>query len=71
MSLITKTDRILARDRDKFKPFVELVGVALLAIYTAYTIKMYRANKQAAECGHGNRSCGGFVKGVNHGDHVI
>jgi hypothetical protein len=34
---------------DKFKPFVELVGIVLLAIYTGYTIKMYRANKQAAD----------------------
>jgi hypothetical protein len=34
---------------DKSKPFVEIVGLVLLAIYTAYTIKMYRANKQAAD----------------------
>jgi len=39
---------------DKLKPFVEILGIALLAIYTAYTIKMYRANKQAAEAAKSN-----------------
>lgn len=33
---------------DKCKPFVELVGIGLLAVYTAYTIKMYCANNRAA-----------------------
>lgn len=30
---------------DKTKPFVEIAGVILLAIYAGYTIKIYRANK--------------------------
>lgn len=34
---------------DKFKPFLEVAGIALLAIYTFFTIKMYRANKQSAD----------------------
>jgi hypothetical protein len=34
---------------EKFKPFVELGGLILLAVYTGYTIKMYCANKQAAD----------------------
>lgn len=34
---------------DKIKPFVEMAGVVLLGIYTGYTIKMYCANKKAAE----------------------
>jgi len=34
---------------DKTKPSIEIAGVVLLAIYTGYTIKMYRANKQAAD----------------------
>src|SRR5579864_4051262 len=34
---------------DKFKDYVELVGIALLAIYTAFTILMYCANKKAAD----------------------
>lgn len=34
---------------DKWKPFVEIIGIALLAIYTGYTIKMYYANKEAAD----------------------
>jgi hypothetical protein len=33
---------------DKAKPYVECAGIFLLAIYTAYTIKMYHANQQAA-----------------------
>jgi hypothetical protein len=33
---------------DKWKPYVELFGVLLLAVYTGYTIKMYYANKDAA-----------------------
>lgn len=34
---------------DKVKPFVEMLGIALLAIYTGFTIKMYYANRDAAE----------------------
>jgi hypothetical protein len=34
---------------DKIKPFLEMAGVVLLAIYTGYTIKMYCANKKAAD----------------------
>jgi hypothetical protein len=34
---------------DEIKPFVEIIGVGLLAVYTAYTIKMYHANKEAAD----------------------
>jgi len=34
---------------DRWKPLVEIVGIALLAVYTAYTLKMYRANKQSAD----------------------
>jgi hypothetical protein len=34
---------------DKTKPFVELVGVLLLLVYTIYTIKMYHANKKSAD----------------------
>jgi hypothetical protein len=34
---------------DKTKPFVEVAGIVLLAIYTFYTIKMYCSNKKAAE----------------------
>jgi Ca2+/Na+ antiporter len=34
---------------DKTKPFVEIVGAVLLLIYTAYTIRMYSANKEAAD----------------------
>ena len=34
---------------DKAKPFVEIVGIILLAISTDYTIKMYDANKAAAD----------------------
>jgi hypothetical protein len=34
---------------ERCKPIVEITGVALLAVYTAYTIKMYHANKQAAD----------------------
>jgi hypothetical protein len=34
---------------DKIKPFVELCGVILLAVYTGYTIKIYSANKKAAD----------------------
>jgi hypothetical protein len=38
------------KDRwDKTKPYVEGAGVVLLAIYTFYTIKMYSANRQAAD----------------------
>ena len=33
---------------DKWKPLVEIIGIVLLAIYTGYTIKMYRANRDAA-----------------------
>lgn len=34
---------------EKVIPFVEICGLQLLAIYTAYTIKMHRANKLAAD----------------------
>jgi hypothetical protein len=34
---------------EKIKPYVELVGVCLLAIYTGFTIAMYFANKRAAD----------------------
>jgi hypothetical protein len=34
---------------DRFKPYFEVVGVFLLAVYTIYTIKMYHANKEAAD----------------------
>jgi hypothetical protein len=34
---------------DKIKPLVEIVGIGLLAIYTFYTIKMYRATKESAD----------------------
>jgi hypothetical protein len=34
---------------DKAKPVVEIAGIVLLGVYTLYTIKMYRANKKAAE----------------------
>jgi hypothetical protein len=31
------------------KTVAEIIGIILLAVYTAYTIKMYRVNKQAAD----------------------
>ena len=34
---------------DKAKPFVEVAGAIFLAVYTFYTIKMYCANKKAAD----------------------
>lgn len=34
---------------DKAKPVVEIAGILLLAVYTFYTIKMYLANKEAAD----------------------
>jgi hypothetical protein len=34
---------------DKFKPFVEMAGIVILSVYTWYTIKMYYANKEAAD----------------------
>jgi hypothetical protein len=34
---------------DKAKPFVEIGGAVLLAIYTFYTIRMYCANKKSAD----------------------
>lgn len=37
---------------DKSKPFVEIVGIILLGVYTVYTIKISRANKKAAEAAH-------------------
>ncbi len=37
---------------DKKKPLAEIIGVILLGIYTCYTIKMYRANKIAADAAH-------------------
>ncbi len=33
---------------DKAKPFVEIAGIILLFVYTLYTIKMYCANRDAA-----------------------
>lgn len=43
---------------EKVIPFVEICGLQLLAIYTAYTIKMHRANKLAADAA-GDRRFGG------------
>ena len=37
---------------DKIKPYAEIVGIVLLAVYTAYTIKMYCANKKAADAAY-------------------
>src|SRR6266568_5768387 len=34
---------------DKFKEGAEVLGIATLVVYTIYTIKMYRANKEAAD----------------------
>jgi RNase H-fold protein (predicted Holliday junction resolvase) len=34
---------------DKWKPFVEMAGIVILSLYTGYTIKMYYANKEAAD----------------------
>lgn len=34
---------------DKTKPWVELIGISLLAVYTGFTIAMYFANKKAAD----------------------
>jgi hypothetical protein len=34
---------------DKIKPLVEIAGIVLLFVYTVYTVKMYRANKEAAD----------------------
>jgi hypothetical protein len=34
---------------DKVKHWAEILGIVLLFIYTLYTIKMYRANKDAAD----------------------
>jgi len=34
---------------DKAKPWIEFVGVSLLAIYTGFTIAMYFANKESAD----------------------
>lgn len=33
---------------DKTKPYVEIAGLLFLAVYTGYTIKMYHANRKAA-----------------------
>ena len=33
---------------DEIKPFIEIAGIILLAVYTGYTIKMYCANKKSA-----------------------
>src|SRR5437879_5870544 len=33
---------------DKIKPFIECVGIVLLAVYTGFTIAMYFANNKAA-----------------------
>jgi hypothetical protein len=34
---------------DRCKPFAEIVGIVLLAIYTGYTIRMYGANRDSAD----------------------
>jgi hypothetical protein len=34
---------------EKTKPFLEIAGILLLAVYTFYTIKMYCANKKSAD----------------------
>jgi hypothetical protein len=34
---------------DRVKPYVEILGVCLLAVYTFFTIKMYYVNKEAAD----------------------
>ena len=34
---------------DKNKRWAEMLGIALLAVYTGYTVKMYCANKRAAD----------------------
>lgn len=34
---------------DKVKPYAEIVGILLLALYTFYTIKMYHASKMSAD----------------------
>jgi len=40
----------IEKDRwDRFKPFLEIAGVVILGIYTTFTIKMYRANKESAD----------------------
>lgn len=38
---------------DKWKPLVEIGGVILLSVYTGYTIKIYKANNDAANAAHG------------------
>jgi hypothetical protein len=37
---------------DKWKPFVEMSGAILLAVYARYTIKIYKANRDAANAAH-------------------
>jgi len=34
---------------EKFKDWAEILGIVLLFVYTLYTIKMYRANRDAAD----------------------
>jgi hypothetical protein len=34
---------------DKAKPFVEIAGILLLAVYTGFTVGMYFANREAAD----------------------
>jgi Ca2+/Na+ antiporter len=34
---------------DKAKPFAEILGILILLVYTIYTIRMYYANKEAAD----------------------
>lgn len=34
---------------DRIKPYVEIVGIVLLAVYTFFTVRMYYANKKAAD----------------------
>lgn len=42
-------ERPIRNKRERIKRTFEYCGVALLALYTAYTIKMYYANKEAAD----------------------
>jgi hypothetical protein len=37
---------------DKAKPYAEILGLLALIVYTGYTIKMYYANKRAADAAH-------------------
>ncbi|MFZ1011664.1 MAG: hypothetical protein WAN65_32810 [Candidatus Sulfotelmatobacter sp.] len=37
---------------DKTKPFIEIGGILLLAVYTGFTIAIYRASSRAADAAH-------------------